>query len=111
MLWYNTVSACGGPCNCPPGDLNCACPNCGGMDYYESIPVFSVKNVIIWDLWTAIILCILLTLIFYFVYSHKKHKNPLKDAISKCWPRWITIFVLLISVPIITFILYKFDIL
>ena len=51
MLWYNTVSACGGPCDCQPEDpLSCICDNCGGMDYYESIPVFSMKNVIIWDL-------------------------------------------------------------
>lgn len=53
MLWYNTASACGGPCHCKPEDLNCACPNCGGIDYidyYGATPAFSIQNVIIWDL-------------------------------------------------------------
>ena len=31
MLRYNTVSACGGPCECV--DMYCICDNCVGLDY------------------------------------------------------------------------------
>lgn len=56
----------------------------------------------------TLILCFLVTLIVYLIYKYKKHEHSLKDTISKCWPRWIIIFILLVSVPIITFLLYKF---
>ncbi len=76
----------------------------------QTNPSDLIFKVIVYAECITFILSFILTLIFYFIYKHKKHEHALKDAISKCWPRWIIIFVLTISAPIIIFLLHNFDI-
>ena len=84
--------------------------NCSHPFSYQANPSDLIFKVIVYAECITIILSFILILIFYFIYKHKRHEHALKDAISKCWPRWIIIFVLIISASIIIFLLHNFDI-
>lgn len=104
MLWYNTVSACGGPCHCKPEDLNCACSNCGDMDLvhvYES-PIDTAQNIINW--WLLIILIVWLILWTYLIYRKYKWEKWLRKKFFK--RNLIYIFIILVLFIGISFLFW-----
>ena len=47
---------------------------------------------------TTFVLCLIILLIYFIIYKHKKDSNPLKHALKKAWIWWIIIFIIRIVI-------------